>query len=122
MDAVPRARVERAVGLMAASLMAITGTAVAFVNPGLFASRHLASPVPRSSYHMTAVDFVSPTTGWVVANLEVGDRAFVLHTTDRGATGSQQLSVPTGGRRQNVKFFYTRSGGVPPVGPRPLLY
>ena len=122
MDAVPRARVGRAVGLMAASLMAITGTAVAFVNPGLFASRHIASPVPRSSYHVTAVDFVSPTTGWVVANLEVGDRAFVLHTTDRGATWSQQLSVPTGGSTQYFRFFDTVGGVFALVGSRPVLY
>ena len=122
MDAVPRARVGRAVGLMAASLMAITATAVAFVNPGLFASRHLASPVPRSSYHVTAVDFVSPSTGWVVANLEVGDRAFVLHTTDRGATWSQQLSVPTGGSTQYFRFFDTVGGVFALVGSRPVLY
>src|SRR5256885_15909985 len=122
MDAVPRARVGPAVGLRAASLMALTAPAVAFVTPGLFASRHLASPVPRSSYHVTAVDFVSPTTGWVVANLEVGDRAFVLHTTDRGATWSQQLSVPTGGSRQYVKFFDPVGGVFALVGSRPVLY
>src|SRR5205823_13243690 len=100
MDAVPRARVGRAVGLMAASLMAITATAVAFVNPGLFASRHLASPVPRSSYHVTAVDFVSPSTGWVVAYLEVVARALVLYSTDCGAMCVQQVSLSIRERTQ----------------------
>jgi photosystem II stability/assembly factor-like uncharacterized protein len=120
----PRARVGRAVSLIAASLIAITATSVAFLRPSLFTSAansvyERALPVP---YHVGAVSFVSPTTGWVVAAFESGERATVLHTVDGGMSWAQQLSIPTGGGTQYLRFFDPAGGVFALVGSRPVLY
>jgi photosystem II stability/assembly factor-like uncharacterized protein len=117
-EPVPAARVGRALALMAASFVTIAVGALAFLHPNLTA---LPSPPPvHVPFHVAAVDFVSPDTGWVVANLETGDYT-LLHTTDGGVTWTPQLSAPTGGNQQYVKFFDSMAGVFALVGTRPVL-
>ena len=118
-EPVPRARVGRAVALMAASLATMAMGGVAFLHPSLSV---LSAGAPRHAppYHIAAVDFITPETGWVVADFETGDYA-LLHTEDGGLAWTTQLSGQTGGNQQYLKFFDTTSGVFALVGTQPVL-
>src|SRR5690348_5886218 len=113
------ARVGRAVVLIAMSFFAIAAGGVAYLHPTLTALTTVA-PAAHTPYHVAAVDFVSPEVGWVVADFETGDYA-LLHTIDGGTSWTTQLSAPTGGNQQYVKFFDTLAGVFALVGTRPVL-
>src|SRR4029077_17669078 len=113
------ARVGRAVVLIGVSFLAIAAGGVAYLHPTLPELNTVATAA-HAPYHLAAVDFVSPDVGWVVADFEAGDYA-VLHTIDGGASWTSQLSAPTGGNQQYVKFFDTMAGVFALVGTRPVL-
>lgn len=117
-EPLPRVRVGRAVALMAASVATIAAGGLAFLHPGLptFSTR----PPGHVPYRVAAVDFVSPQVGWVVADFETGDFA-LLHTEDGGLTWVTQMSAPTGGNQQYLKFFDGMAGVFALVGDRPVL-
>jgi len=74
-----------------------------------------------SGYQLAAVDFVSPTTGWVAATLESGTFA-VLRTTDSGDRWTRQLSGTIGQHTVYLHFFDSRLGVLGLIGPRPAVY
>jgi photosystem II stability/assembly factor-like uncharacterized protein len=114
------ARVGRAVVLIAMSFLAIAAGGVAYLHPTLPSVTTAVAPAAHVPYHVAAVDFVSPDVGWVVAEFETGDYA-LLHTIDGGVSWTTQLSAPTGGNQQYVKFFDTMAGVFALVGTRPVL-
>src|SRR5580765_7957279 len=91
-----RTRAQRAVGLIAVSLVAIVCTGLVYLHPSLpgfpGAPNPAHAPVLQSVYTVSAVDFVDSATGWVAAQFQSGNVA-VLHTTDGGETWTRQLSV-----------------------------
>src|SRR5207237_10031711 len=104
----PYARVRRALALMVASIVTITLTGVLYLHPELPAFGRSATTtisVLQSAYHVTAVDFVDPATGWVAVNFSSGDFA-VLPTTDGGVSWTRQLIVASDGHPQFMKFFH----------------
>lgn len=116
------ARARRAVALIALSLVAIATFGIAYLRP------QLAHPTPAapalnipSGYQLDAMDFVSPTTGWVVAVFDDGDY-LILRTTDAGGRWAPQLSGPTNGHGTFLKFFNSHDGVFALTDTRPLLY
>jgi photosystem II stability/assembly factor-like uncharacterized protein len=118
------ARARRALFLIVVSILAMTGAGIAFAHPSLptfGAGTAERPPAPRSDYQVAALDFVNPSTGWVVALFTSGDYA-VLHTADGGHTWSQQLSGAAGPHAVYMKFFDPSNGLFSLVGTRPVLY
>src|SRR4030088_1818100 len=60
----------RALALITVSVLAIALAGIAYLHPTGAGASH--PPPGASSYQLAAVDFVSPTTGWVAATLESG--------------------------------------------------
>ena len=118
------ARVLRATALIAASLVALLATAVFYTDPQLVSlARKAAFTPPRTegAYRVSAMAFVDPSTGWIVADFS--DRNFaVLHTEDGGATWTRQLSGRSAGRAHYLKFFDTAVGVLGEVGTTAQLY
>ena len=82
------ARVGRALALMAASVLVIGITTIAYAHPQLpFGSgsqpRHASASTSHPSYRLAALDFVDVSRGWVIVELASHDFA-VLHTADAG--------------------------------------
>jgi photosystem II stability/assembly factor-like uncharacterized protein len=123
-EAVNGARARRAVGVIAASLMVIVGVGVAYLHPSFGALRQTALPPSSgapSGYQLAAIDFVNPTTGWLVAIFDDGDY-LVMRTTSAGERWAPELAGPTGGHATFMKFFDPSDGVFALVGARPLLY
>ena len=114
------AHARRAVALIATSLVVIVTACVVYLRPPPAAAT-TSSPTPSAGYRVAAVDFVSPTVGWVVAGLGNGD-AVVLRTSDGGATWARQLTVPADVHPLYVNFFDARVGVFALVGVRPNLF
>src|SRR5690348_16161403 len=115
------ARVGRAVALMAASILGIAMAAVLFLHPNVLPSGVGVTEAQRVPFHASAIDFVSPHTGWVVVDFATGDYA-LLRTTDGGLSWSRQLSGPAQGSPHYLKFFDAAGGVTALVGARPVLY
>lgn len=119
-------RVPRALTLIAASILAIAVAAIAYLHPSFVSGSALhpvAAPADElpSSYRLAAVDFVTPTTGWVVMEIERHDFA-VLHTTNAGDTWSRQLGGSAGVIGEYARFFDPSHGVVALLGPQAVLY
>src|SRR5437868_2149980 len=121
-SAIPRARAGRAVALIAVSLVAIGAVGAAYVLPDLGLSR---SSVPvagaaQDGYRVSAIDFVTPDTGWLVVDFASGD--FVLvHTSDGGTTWTRQITASSNGHAKYVNFFDPSAGVLAVVGTQPVL-
>src|SRR5690242_7882520 len=102
------ARVLRGLALIAASVVTIAVVTVHYVDPQLVSfARHAAiTPAPGPSYRISAIDFVDPSTGWIVADYATGEYS-ILHTADGGATWTRQLTELNAGRGHYMKFFDT---------------
>ncbi len=119
-------RAKRALALMAASLLAIGIATFAYAHPelSLGAGNQSAGTVAGgevSSYRLAAVDFVDPSTGWVVAELPSSVFA-VLHTTDAGRTWTRQLSGAPGDDGEYAKFFDQQHGVIVLLGAHSVLF
>lgn len=117
------ARARRAVGLIALSVLAIIVTAIAYLHPfaiGAGQGRPVGPAVPPD-YHLSAVDFVSPSTGWFVATFDTG-RFVVLNTQDAGATWTRQLSGLADRGGVSIDFFDASHGIVAILGAQPLIF
>ena len=119
------ARARRALVLIVISILAITGAGVAYAHPALPSPSLGTAARPagalESKYQVAALDFVNPTTGWVVAMFTSGDYA-VLHTGDGGRTWSEQLTGVAGPHAVFMKFFDSWNGLFALVGTHPVLY
>ncbi|HEV3405319.1 MAG TPA: hypothetical protein VG364_01870 [Candidatus Dormibacteraeota bacterium] len=99
-------RVVRGVALIGVSMIAVLGVTIQYLDPHMVPSLH-HTPIgaaPGASYRISAIDFVDPSTGWVVADYDSGGYA-ILHTDDGGATWTRQLSGVDAGRAHYLKFF-----------------
>jgi photosystem II stability/assembly factor-like uncharacterized protein len=117
-------RILRSTALIAASLVAIVATAVFYVDPQVMSlARHTAVAAPQAAraYRISAIAFVEPSVGWVVADYSDGDFA-VLHTDDGGVTWTRQLSGRQLGRAHYLKFFDSAVGVLGEVGTTAHLY
>jgi photosystem II stability/assembly factor-like uncharacterized protein len=116
-------RVLRGIALIGVSLIAVVGVTVQYVDPQLVSSlRH--NPVraaPGASYRISAIDFVDPSTGWIVADYTSGSYA-ILHTDDGGATWTHQLTGVDAGRGHYLKFFDVATGVSGLIGTTARLY
>jgi hypothetical protein len=109
----------RALALITASILAIVLAGIGYLHP--FAGGTSRDAAATSSYQLAAVDFVSPTTGWVTATLDSGSFA-VLRTGDAGSSWTTQLAGATDQRSFYLRFFDLRHGVLGLMGPRPALY
>jgi photosystem II stability/assembly factor-like uncharacterized protein len=111
---------------MAVSVLALGIATFAYAHPDLSSgsgrqSSGTAAGSQVSSYQLAAVDFVDPSTGWVVAELPSSVFA-VLHTTDAGRTWVRQLSGTPGDDGEYVKFFDRQHGVVVLLGAHSVLF
>src|ERR1700694_4581849 len=88
----------RARALITASILVIAVAGIGYVrpNPALGATSHAGSTsadAPRASYQLATVDFVSPSVGWVLGEIQP-NRFVVLHTSDASANWARQLVGP----------------------------
>src|SRR5579872_5177663 len=119
---IPPARALRGLAVIAASVVAMTATAVAYVHPAIPGGAATAATASLGTgYHVTAIDFVDSATGWVVADFDSGHYA-VLHTADAGFSWSRQLAGLGQGHAQYLKFFDIAVGVLGLVGETPKLF
>lgn len=118
-------RVQRAMTLIAASLVVIACSGILYAYPAVTAfgggGEGKPAPVLVASYRIGAVDFVTPRVGWVVALMPTGD-VTLLNTTDGGRSWKRQLTVAGDVHPQYVKFFDETLGVFALLGTRPAVY
>jgi photosystem II stability/assembly factor-like uncharacterized protein len=111
----------RALALITASVLAIVLAGIGYLHPFAGGASQPAATAGSSNSQLAAVDFVSPTTGWVAATLDSGSFA-VLRTSDAGSSWTTQLAGTTDQRTFYLRFFDSRRGVLGLMGPRPALY
>src|ERR1700730_18279769 len=65
-----RSRARRGLSLIFVSIFLIAVTGLAFVHPTIGQSARAVKPAAPATYQLSAVDFVTPTTGWVAATVD----------------------------------------------------
>jgi photosystem II stability/assembly factor-like uncharacterized protein len=113
------ARARRALTLIVMSILALTFAGLGYLHPNFGLGLRAASP--PASYQLAAVDFVTPTTGWVVVERRAHDFA-LLRTTDAGDTWTRQLAGSTGIIGEYVRFFDPAHGVLVLLGQEAVLY
>src|SRR6202165_1503403 len=108
----------RALTVITASVLTIVLAGIAYLHPFAFGA---GEPRATSSYQLSAVDFVSSTTGWGATTLDSGAYA-VLRTTDAGQSWTRQLTGATDQRTVYLRFFDSRHGVLGLAGPRPAMF
>ena len=116
-----RARARRAMGLMAVSLFVIVVTGLVYVRPSLWPPAHASAPPVPAAYHLAAVDFASPKTGWFVATFDSG-RFVVLQTKDAGQTWKRQLTGQANQQAVYLHFFDAARGLFAVMGAQPMMF
>jgi photosystem II stability/assembly factor-like uncharacterized protein len=116
----------RAGTVIAASLLVIAGAGFGYVHPDLgFGATSHAGPTsadaPQASFQLASVDFVSPSVGWVLGEIQP-NRFVVLNTTDASASWTRQLEGPSGVLGEYARFFDSSHGVVVALGPQTLLF
>jgi photosystem II stability/assembly factor-like uncharacterized protein len=111
----------RALTLMTASVLTIAFAGIAYLHPLAGGAIQPRVSAVSDSYHLAALDFVNPTTGWVAATLDSG-RFAVLRTSDAGESWTSQLTGATDQRTVYLRFFDSRHGVLGLMGPRPALF
>ncbi|HSS94403.1 MAG TPA: hypothetical protein VLR46_10485 [Candidatus Dormibacteraeota bacterium] len=111
-------RAGRAVALMVLSLLVIGLVTLTYVHPQLSSggSKQPSPTLPAAPFaQVSTLDFVDPSTGWVVGEVPSNDFA-VLHTTDAGRTWARQLTGPGGDVGEYAHFFDKLNGVVVVLG------
>jgi photosystem II stability/assembly factor-like uncharacterized protein len=122
----PRAaRVGRALALMAVSVLVIGIATIAYAHPRLSlgsdrSSQGASVSASQPAYRLAALDFVDPSTGWVVAELASHDFA-VLHTADAGRTWTRQLSGALSDVGEYARFFDPLHGVIVVLGSHAMI-
>ncbi len=119
------ARVPRGLTLIALSILTITVAGIAYLHPGVgfsAASNVASSPGDRlpASRLLVAVDFVTPSNGWVVVESQPHMFA-LLHTSDAGDSWTRQLAGQEGSNGEYMRFFDTDHGVLVVLGMPALL-
>jgi len=118
------ARARRGISLIFISLLVISLTGLAYLHPSLGATASpVAPPAPgvAATYQLSAVDFVTPRTGWFAATFDSG-RFALMHTTDAGNHWARQLSGDVGSAGVYVNFFDSNQGVIAVLGPQSVIY
>ena len=114
-------RARRAVGLITVSVVVIAVTGLAYVRPTFGVAGAPVTPPSPAPYQLSGVDFVSPTTGWFVAQFDSG-RFALLHTTDSARSWTSQLAGDTNERGVYMRFFDSAHGVFALVGNQPMTF
>jgi len=121
-----RGRIERALALMAVSVLAIGVAAFTYVQPRFsFGSDTThggpaSQPPADAAYQLAAIHFVDSSTGWLVA--ELPSHAFiVLHTRNSGRSWTPQLTG-SGGEVGEYAYFDRSHGIVVTLGPNAMIF
>jgi photosystem II stability/assembly factor-like uncharacterized protein len=116
-------RVPRAVTVIVVSIFTIAVASIAYMHPGAWFDWHRSAPTDKLSmqYQLAAVDFVTPSVGWVVMELPPYNFA-VLRTADAGDTWTQQLAGLAGQIGEYVRFFDPAQGIIVLLGPQASIY
>ena len=110
----------RALTLIAASVVTIVFVGIGYLHPFAAGAGQPREPA-ASGYQLAAVDFVTPSTGWVAATLGSGTFA-LLRTNDAGSTWTRQLTGAIDQRNVYLRFFDSRRGVLGLIGPRPAVF
>ena len=115
----------RAAAIIVASVTVTAIAAAAWVHPdiSLFPGKSAApasASVLRGDYRVATIDFISATTGWLVAVMPTGEYV-LIHTTDGGDSWTRQLSGTTEGHSTYLKFFDAGVGVFALTGTRPVV-
>ena len=118
------AHARRALVMIVLSILAIGVTGISYLQPRVT----LTAPLPRlnagaaaAAFKLTAVDFVTPSTGWVLMEGQSHDFA-VFHTANGGDAWSNQLAGPAGEVGEYLNFFDPAHGMVAVLGPAATIY
>jgi photosystem II stability/assembly factor-like uncharacterized protein len=116
----------RALTRMTLSILAISVVGIVYLHPTVWLGTAPSASSGRAdiatgSYQLAAVDFVTPTDGWVVAELQPG-RFAILNTTDAGEHWRRQLTGPASGIGEYERFFDAEHGVLVALGPGGILY
>lgn len=120
----PYGHARRAAALIAVSIITIASTGVLYLHaslPAVGQGPAAATSAPQQAYHVTAVDFVDPSDGWVAVDFASGDFA-VLHTGDGGLSWTRQLSGAADGHPKFMRFFDSAVGVFALTGTVPVLH
>jgi len=118
----PHAR--RALVTILLSVLVIGGAGVYYLQPrvSLGAPESVTGATPAAAdYKLTAIDFVAPSTGWVLMEGQSRDFA-VFHTSNRGDAWARQLAGPAGEVGEYLRFFDATHGMVAVLGPASTIY
>ena len=116
------ARALRALTLIAASVLVIAATAVAYLHPSTSARRpEPVLPTSEVADQLGSVDFVTPTTGWFSATTDSG-RFVVMGTTNAGRTWTRQLGGRSDRHSIFMRFFDSTHGMFALMGTRAEIY
>lgn len=112
-------RARRAKALGALSLLVVAVAGAAYLRPSV----QPATPVlgPSASYQLDAVDFVDPSTGWVLADLDTAAFA-VVSTRDAGRSWTTRLVSPSSRHGEYMRFFDRSAGVVVAIGAEAAVY
>lgn len=116
----------RARTLITASILVIAVAGIGYVHPNsVFGATSQAgrtsADAPQASYQLATVDFVSPSVGWVLGEIQP-NRFVILRTTDSSASWTRQFVGPSGVMGEYARFFDSSHGIVVALGPQALLF
>ncbi|HVC75625.1 MAG TPA: hypothetical protein VND96_03810 [Candidatus Micrarchaeaceae archaeon] len=117
-------RLRRAVTLGALSVLVLALAGLSYLHPGWTigpAGAQANTSSVAGSRQLTAVDFVTPSIGWVVVDGQSQDFA-VLHTSDAGQTWVRQLTAAGETTSEYLHFFDASSGVVAVLGTQAAIY
>src|SRR6267378_3781557 len=115
---VESSRARRGLTVMFISVVAIAAIGIAYIRPSQSPPDVLSLP---ATYQLEGVDFVNPTTGWLVAKFDSG-RFALLHTGDAGRTWTRQLAGDANQGGVYMRFFDSSHGVFALLGNQPLTF
>src|SRR5579859_456950 len=112
-------RAWRAKALGVLSLVVVAVASAAYLRPSV----QPAAPMPALSttYQLDAVDFVDPSTGWVLADLDTAAFA-VVSTKDAGRSWVTRLVSPSSRHGEYMHFFDRSAGVVVAIGAEAAVF
>lgn len=119
-------RARRAKALGALSLIAVAVAGVLYLKPSFepaVAPPAQAAPATTGApgYQLDSVDFVDPSDGWVLADLD-NSTFSVLGTTNAGRRWTARLTAPSSRPAEFMRFFDRSTGVVVTTGPNAVMF
>ena len=119
-------RARRARALAALSLTAVAVAGIVYLKPSFGTTAvapplTVAAPAGATGYQLDSVDFVDPSDGWVLADLD-NSTFTVLGTTNAGRRWTTRLTAPSARPAEYMRFFDRSSGVVVTTGPNSVVF